>query len=107
MRAQPCHFSIQLIGSNARAKYFAQESEHPRSRGCVLWRRGWDLNNADMEISPNLPRFFCLLHTLHLIRSTCMNKRMEQEIGENRIEKDGHKSKLMPRLRRDFAAAGR
>ena len=34
-----------------------------------------------------------------------MNKRMEQEIGENIIEKHGHKWKLIPRLRRDFAAA--
>jgi hypothetical protein len=33
-----------------------------------------------------------------------MNKRMEQEIGENSIEKHGHKWKLTPRLRRDFAA---
>jgi hypothetical protein len=33
-----------------------------------------------------------------------MNKRMEQEIGENIIEKHGHKWKLIPRLRRDFAA---
>jgi len=36
-----------------------------------------------------------------------MNKRMEQEIGENIIEKHGHKWKLIPRLRRDFAATGR
>jgi hypothetical protein len=36
-----------------------------------------------------------------------MNKRMEQEIGENIVEKHGHKWKLIPRLRRDFAAAGR
>jgi len=34
-----------------------------------------------------------------------INKRMEQEIGENIIEKRGHKWKLIPRLRRDFAAA--
>ena len=34
-----------------------------------------------------------------------INKRMEQEIGENIIEKHGHKWKLIPRLRRDFAAA--
>ena len=34
-----------------------------------------------------------------------MNKRMEQEIGENIIEKHRHKWKLIPRLRRDFAAA--
>jgi len=34
-----------------------------------------------------------------------MNKNMEQEIGENIIEKHGHKWKLIPRLRRDFAAA--
>ena len=33
-----------------------------------------------------------------------MNKRMEQEIGEGIIEKHGHKWKLIPRLRRDFAA---
>jgi len=33
-----------------------------------------------------------------------MNKRMEQEIGENMIEKHGHKWKLISRLRRDFAA---
>jgi len=32
-----------------------------------------------------------------------MNKRMEQEIGETIIEKHGHKWKLIPRLRRDFA----
>jgi hypothetical protein len=36
-----------------------------------------------------------------------MNKRMEQEIGETIIEKYRHKWKLIPRLRRDFAAAGR
>jgi hypothetical protein len=34
-----------------------------------------------------------------------MNKRMEQEIGENITTKRGHKWKLIPRLRRDFAAA--
>ena len=34
-----------------------------------------------------------------------MNKRMEQEIGENIIEKHGHKWKLISRLRRDFAVA--
>jgi hypothetical protein len=33
-----------------------------------------------------------------------MNKRMEQEIGENIIQKRGHKWKLILRLRRDFAA---
>jgi hypothetical protein len=33
-----------------------------------------------------------------------MNKRMEQEIGENIITKKGHKWRLIPRLRRDFAA---
>jgi hypothetical protein len=32
-----------------------------------------------------------------------MNKRMEQEIGENIIQKNGHKWKLIPQLRRDFA----
>ena len=32
-----------------------------------------------------------------------VNKRMVQEIGENIIEKHGHKWKLIPRLRRDFA----
>jgi len=32
-----------------------------------------------------------------------MNRRMEQEIGENIIQKRGHKWKLIPRLRRDFA----
>jgi len=31
-----------------------------------------------------------------------MNKRMEQEIGEDIIKKQGHKWKLIPRLRRDF-----
>ena len=31
-----------------------------------------------------------------------MNKRMQQEIGENIITKKGHKWKLIPRLRRDF-----
>jgi len=36
-----------------------------------------------------------------------MNKRMEQEIGENIIEKYGHKWKLIPRLRGDFAVASR
>jgi hypothetical protein len=36
-----------------------------------------------------------------------MNKRMEQEIGEKIIEKHGHKWKLIPRLRRDFAAPRR
>lgn len=34
-----------------------------------------------------------------------INKRMEQEIGENIITKKGHKWKLIPRLRCDFAAA--
>ena len=34
-----------------------------------------------------------------------MNKRMEQEIGENIKEKHGHKWKLISSLRRDFAAA--
>jgi len=33
-----------------------------------------------------------------------MNKRMEHEIGENIIEKHGHKWKLISRLGRDFAA---
>jgi len=33
-----------------------------------------------------------------------MNRRMDLEIGENIIEKQGHKWKLIPRLRRDFAA---
>jgi len=36
-----------------------------------------------------------------------MNKKMEQEIGENIIEKHGHKWKMIPHLRRDFAAASR
>jgi hypothetical protein len=36
-----------------------------------------------------------------------MNKRMEQEIGENIIEKHGHKWKLIPGLRRDFGAEKR
>jgi hypothetical protein len=36
-----------------------------------------------------------------------MNKRMEQEIGENIVEKHGHRWELIPRLRRDFTAAGR
>jgi len=36
-----------------------------------------------------------------------MNKRMEQEIGENIIEKHGHKWKLILRLRRNFAATRR
>ena len=36
-----------------------------------------------------------------------MNKRMEHEIGEIIIEKHGHKWKLIPRLRRDLAAARR
>ena len=40
-------------------------------------------------------------------RIYCMNKRMEQEIGENKIEKHGHKWKLISRLRCDFAAARR
>jgi len=35
-----------------------------------------------------------------------MNKRMEQEIGENIITKQGHKWKLIPHLRRDFNVAG-
>ena len=33
-----------------------------------------------------------------------INKKMGQEIGENIIEKRGHKWKLIPRLRRDFSA---
>ena len=33
-----------------------------------------------------------------------MNKKMEQEIGDRLIDKKGHKWKLTPRLRRDFAA---
>jgi len=40
-------------------------------------------------------------------RIYAMNKRMEPEIGESIIEKKGHKWKLIPRLRRDFAAAKR
>jgi len=32
-----------------------------------------------------------------------MNKKMEEEIGENIIKKHGHKWKLIHRLRRDFA----
>jgi len=36
-----------------------------------------------------------------------MNKRIEQEIGENIIEKHGHRWELIPRLRRDFTATGR
>jgi hypothetical protein len=40
-------------------------------------------------------------------RIYCMNKRMEQEIGENIIEKHGHKWKLISQLRCDFAAARR
>ena len=36
-----------------------------------------------------------------------MNKMMEQETGENIIEKLGHKWKLIVRLRRDFAAERR
>ena len=44
-------------------------------------------------------------HRLVSRRIHRMNKRMEQEIGENIIEKHGHKWKLIPRLRRDFAAA--
>ena len=46
-------------------------------------------------------------HRLISRRIHRMNKRMEQEIGENIIEKRGHKWKLIPRLRRDFAAARR
>ena len=34
-----------------------------------------------------------------------MNKRMQQEIGENIITKHGHKWKLIARLRHDFTAA--
>ena len=33
-----------------------------------------------------------------------MNKKMEQETGENVMERHGHKWKIIPRLRRDFAA---
>ena len=40
-------------------------------------------------------------------RIYCMNKRMEQEVGENIIEKHGHKWKLISRLRRDLDAARR
>jgi len=36
-----------------------------------------------------------------------INKRMQQEIGENIIQKQGHKWKLIPHLRRDFAAENR
>jgi len=36
-----------------------------------------------------------------------INKRMEQEIGENIITKKGHKCKLIPRIRRDFVAEKR
>jgi len=36
-----------------------------------------------------------------------MNKRMEQEIGENIITKKGHKWKLISRLMRDFGATRR
>jgi len=38
-------------------------------------------------------------------RIYCMNKRMEQEIGESIVEKQGHKWRLIPRLRRDFDVA--
>jgi len=38
-------------------------------------------------------------------RIQSMNKRMEQEIGENIIMKQGHRWKVIPRLRQDFAAA--
>ena len=34
-----------------------------------------------------------------------MNRRMEQDTGENIVDKHGHKWKLIPRLRCDFAAA--
>ena len=34
-----------------------------------------------------------------------MNKRIELEIGENIIEKHGHKWKMIPRLRRGFTSA--
>ena len=40
-------------------------------------------------------------------RVNSLNKRMEQEIGENIIEKHGHKWKLIHRLRRDLDAARR
>ena len=33
-----------------------------------------------------------------------MNKKMEQETGENVMERHGHKWKIIPRLRHDFAA---
>lgn len=33
-----------------------------------------------------------------------MNRKMEQEIGEQVIDKKGHKWKLLPRFRRDFSA---
>jgi len=36
-----------------------------------------------------------------------MNKKMQQEIGENIIDKQGPKWKLIPRLRRDFATEKR
>jgi len=36
-----------------------------------------------------------------------MNKRMEQEMGENIIEKHGHRWKLVSRLRHDLAATRR
>jgi len=36
-----------------------------------------------------------------------MNKRIEQEIGEKIIGKNGHKWKLIPNLRRDFTVARR
>jgi len=36
-----------------------------------------------------------------------MNQRMEQEIGENIINKKGHKWRLIPRLRRDFVTDGK
>jgi len=40
-------------------------------------------------------------------RIYAMNKRMELEIGESVIDKQGHKWKLISRLRRDFAAENR
>ena len=40
-------------------------------------------------------------------RISRMNKRMEQEIGENILEKHGHKWKLIPDLRLDFAVSRR
>jgi hypothetical protein len=70
---------------------------------CLLCEYLKNCNRSDREMAAVLD----IDHRDMSRRIYRMNKRMEQEIGETIIEKYGHKWKLIPRLRRDFAATGR